>query len=296
MADDGTNFAVGAGHLSGDVSSNHGSSLVSVDGSNFITTCAVKPATAEGDLKKYCVQTAIVIVAALALHSVLTTDRLEKYEALKETAQLMSYVCTFHACGCSFVTVAKGIHWKVGDGRSNQVEPRESFGDPLEPDFLVWSMCLTLKQKFFFFSLGLPISVVEYAIGALRDSTAGVVDLSFFWFPTPFMAHAQLQLFVNSARVGGRRLTLSANYLDAYMSWVKNSGLNFLSLGLWRFMKQAAARRAWVDSHIRFVGQPPDGFSNQFYYKQAEAPVLKKLCLAVGSVLSLGVLTPVLWL
>jgi len=139
----------------------------------------------------------------------------------------------------------------------------------------IQSASLTCGEKIYVYIIGWCIKKVEFVIWLL--SNVGI-DLSAFFFPSPFYSFEQAKLITRHYRffrVHG--VQLHADAADAYFLWLSEKMLNLITLTLYkRIMGDTYPR--WLDSKLRWNGPPPAGFNNHFRIFHNSGTLCERLC------------------
>ena len=141
--------------------------------------------------------------------------------------------------------------------------PAEEENIPLDPDAktLIFARKLPLKARF----LGLLIGLIDLILRIVKRVSLGTINLSAFWFPSPFYDFYSAKLLINSLQVDGRQIAITATQADAYMKFCTEEMLNFWTLGFYgRCCKRRINYYRWLDRHLVWKGGTPEGFNDQF--------------------------------
>ena len=141
--------------------------------------------------------------------------------------------------------------------------PAEEENIPLDPDAktLIFARKLPCKAKF----LGLVIGLIDLILRIVKRVSLGTINLSAFWFPSPFFDFYSAKLLINSLQVDGRQIAITATQADAYMKYCTEEMLNFWTLGFYgRCCKRRINYNRWLDRHLVWKGGTPAGYNDQF--------------------------------
>ena len=156
----------------------------------------------------------------------------------------------------------------------------------------IQSASLTCSEKISVYTVGWCIKKVEFVIWLL--SNVGI-DLSAFFFPSPFYNFWQAKLMVRHFRffqVHG--VQLHADSADAYFLWLSEKMLNLITFTLYKRIRGDTYPK-WLDSKLRWNGPPPAGFNNHFRIFHNNGTLCERLSyyLQVVVVHGLGLAMPV---
>lgn len=130
---------------------------------------------------------------------------------------------------------------------------------PAADDGRTWvirSARLSFWQSMLMMTFGLIDSIVQQVISFLASFG---LDLSILWFPSPFFNLLRNALVVDSMRIDGHRVVLRASWHDAYLYFVYDKCVNFLTLTLWERCFAARSYNVWLDSNLAFRGTMAPG-------------------------------------
>jgi hypothetical protein len=133
--------------------------------------------------------------------------------------------------------------------------------DAAGPRIALFSMHLELRDKVIAWTLGAVDGVVGWVLGIL--SQLGIC-LDIFWFPGAFLSLWNAKRLVESMRVEQHTLHLHLHWVDAYLYYVHEQSLNFLTGGLFGAVCARSGYNRFLDAHIRFNAPLPPGFSPAF--------------------------------
>ena len=135
--------------------------------------------------------------------------------------------------------------------------------DP-EAKTVIFSMKLGCGQSCTVLLADLTMGLVEFVLWAVKRGSLGTINLSAFWFPSPFYTFWKAKMHIGLIQIDGAKICTTANQGDAYMKFCTEAMLNFWTLGIYGMCcgKRTSYGR-WLDRHVLWQGAPPRGYTNR---------------------------------
>jgi hypothetical protein len=135
--------------------------------------------------------------------------------------------------------------------------------DP-EAKTVIFSMKLGCGQRCTVLLADLTMGLVEFVLWAVKRGSLGTINLSAFWFPSPFYTFWKAKMHIGLIQIDGAKICTTANQGDAYMKFCTEAMLNFWTLGIYGMCcgKRTSYGR-WLDRHVLWQGAPPRGYTNR---------------------------------
>ena len=135
--------------------------------------------------------------------------------------------------------------------------------DP-EAKTVIFSMKLGCGQRCTVLLADLTMGLVEFVLWAVKRGSLGTINLSAFWFPSPFYTFWKAKMHIGLIQIDGAKICTTANQGDAYMKFCTEAMLNFWTLGIYGLCcgKRTSYGR-WLDRHVLWQGAPPSGYTNR---------------------------------
>ena len=146
-------------------------------------------------------------------------------------------------------------------GDADVVETSEL--DP-EAKTVIFSMKLGCGQRCTVLLADMTMGLVEFVLWVIKRGSLGAINLSAYWFPSPFYTFWKAKMHIGHLQINGAKICTTANQGDAYMKFVTEAMLNFWTLGIYgKCCKGRTSYGRWLDRHVLWQGTPPRGYNNR---------------------------------
>ena len=157
-------------------------------------------------------------------------------------------------------------HREIKKRIENQGDAEVVVTSELDPEAktVIFSMKLGCGQRCTVLLADLTMGLVEFVLWAVKRGSLGTINLSAFWFPSPFYTFWKAKMHIGLIQIDGAKICTTANQGDAYMKFCTEAMLNFWTLGIYGMCcgKRTSYGR-WLDRHVLWQGAPPRGYTNR---------------------------------
>lgn len=146
--------------------------------------------------------------------------------------------------------------------------------DP-EAKTVIFARSLSCCDKIAKFTFGMLIELVGFILKIIKEIG---LDLRSFWVFMPFWEFYKAKLDLRAYQIDGCKLRFDARQEDAYLKFQYEAVMNFFTLSLYGMCcgKKINYER-WLDSKIKWRGNPPPGYNNQFRIFKVKLSCCQKL-------------------
>ena len=133
-----------------------------------------------------------------------------------------------------------------------------------EAKTVIFSMKLGCGQRCTVLLADMTMGLVEFVLWVIKRGSLGAINLSAYWFPSPFYTFWKAKMHIGHLQINGAKICTTANQGDAYMKFVTEAMLNFWTLGIYgKCCKGRTSYGRWLDRHVLWQGTPPRGYNNR---------------------------------
>jgi len=189
-------------------------------------------------------------------------DAMQQSETLETILSIGPFI---HCVLMPFLWTHK--HRQVKKRIENQRDAEVVETSELDPEAktVIFSMKLGCGQRCKILLVDMTMGLVEFVLWCIKRGSLGTVNLSAYWFPSPFYSFWKAKMHIGLLQINGAKICTTANQSDAYMKFVTEAMLNFWTFGI--YGKCCSGRTSygrWLDRHVLWQGAPPRGYNNQF--------------------------------
>ena len=188
-------------------------------------------------------------------------DAMQQSETLETILSIGPFI---HCVLMPFLWTHK--HRQVKKRIENQRDAEVVETSELDPEAktVIFSMKLGCGQRCKILLVDMTMGLVEFVLWCIKRGSLGTVNLSAYWFPSPFYSFWKAKMHIGLLQINGAKICTTANQGDAYMKFVTEAMLNFWTLGI--YGKCCSGRTSygrWLDRHVLWQGAPPRGYNNR---------------------------------
>ena len=151
-----------------------------------------------------------------------------------------------------------------------KIEKRASAGvvvtSELDPEakMVIFSARLGCGQRCKVLLADLTMGLVDFALWVVKRGSLGTINLSAFWFPSPFYTFWKAKMHIGLMQINGAKICTTADQGDAYMKFCTEAMLNFWTMGAYGLCcSRRTSYGRWLDRHVVWQGAPPSGYNNR---------------------------------